>query len=239
MGSNKDVEEKVQELKKKYQDDADRIIKVKFPKKILELSEMIDSNELINFESSSPAVDILSQYPVPETPKESTDLCRGQHCSDQCVFLFPKGTIESNKKITDLVDKLKPLLLDLIQDTIKLSVGIGLLVPKVEDGNNFGVEIQEAALEEVNQVQAKSRVRFDEILNYFEVRGNLIKKCIRHPHCKDYQAALKQYDENMRFKLIMMFISLRSSYILLHDFFVKNLSKITKPRGASNMESMY
>ena len=54
--------------------------------------------------------------------------------------------IESNECVLDLFTELKPLILRLGETCMLLRNWITMLIPKAEDGNNFGVEVQEQCL---------------------------------------------------------------------------------------------
>ena len=54
--------------------------------------------------------------------------------------------IETNEPVLNLFAELKPLILQLSDTCVNLRNWIVLLIPKAEDGNNFGVEVQEQCL---------------------------------------------------------------------------------------------
>ena len=45
------------------------------------------------------------------------------------------------------------------------------MIPKIEDGNNFGVSIQEDTLAEVQSVESEAAAFFDQVSRYFISRG--------------------------------------------------------------------
>lgn len=49
------------------------------------------------------------------------------------------------------------------------------MIPKIEDGNNFGVSIQEDTLAEVQSVESEAAAFFDQISRYFISRGKLME----------------------------------------------------------------
>lgn len=49
------------------------------------------------------------------------------------------------------------------------------MIPKIEDGNNFGVSIQEDTLAEVQSVESEAAAFFDQISRYFISRGILFE----------------------------------------------------------------
>ena len=55
---------------------------------------------------------------------------------------------------------------------------ITLLIPRIEDGNNFGVGIQEETLGEVRNVESEAASFLDQMSRYFTSRGKLITKVL-------------------------------------------------------------
>jgi proteasome activator subunit 3 (PA28 gamma) len=53
---------------------------------------------------------------------------------------------------------------------------ISFLIPKIEDGNNFGVSIQEDTLAEIRTVESEAAAFFDQISRYFITRGKIVTK---------------------------------------------------------------
>lgn len=53
---------------------------------------------------------------------------------------------------------------------------ISFLIPKIEDGNNFGVSIQEDMLAEIRSVESEAAAFFDQISRYFITRGKIVTK---------------------------------------------------------------
>ena len=53
---------------------------------------------------------------------------------------------------------------------------ISFLIPKIEDGNNFGVSIQEETLGEIRTVESEAASFFDQISRYYMTRAKLVSK---------------------------------------------------------------
>jgi len=49
---------------------------------------------------------------------------------------------------------------------LQLKMWISFLIPKIEDGNNFGVSIQEDTLSEIQSVESEAAAFFDQISRY-------------------------------------------------------------------------
>ena len=55
------------------------------------------------------------------------------------VLVLPDGVVTSNKFIVELINEIKPLIGELVEDTNLLKMWLMYLIPRIEDGNNFGV----------------------------------------------------------------------------------------------------
>lgn len=53
---------------------------------------------------------------------------------------------------------------------------VSLLIPKIEDGNNFGVSVQEDTLAEIQQVEVEATNYLEQVSRYYASRGKLITK---------------------------------------------------------------
>ena len=49
---------------------------------------------------------------------------------------------------------------------LQLKMWISVMIPKIEDGNNFGVSIQEDTLAEIQAVESEAAAYFDQISRY-------------------------------------------------------------------------
>lgn len=58
----------------------------------------------------------------------------------------------------------------------QLKMWISFLIPKIEDGNNFGVSIQEETLGEIRTVESEAASFFDQISRYYMTRAKLVSK---------------------------------------------------------------
>jgi proteasome activator subunit 3 (PA28 gamma) len=225
---NKDVNE----LKEKTKQKLDILVIEKFPQKIAELQKLI--NEKLSAKNVS-TVATEVKIPIPQILNNQTD---GQSSQSQVsrtgpdnrVLLFPRGVEPSNKTITEYLDIVKPLVLDFSHDMRTIRFAIQLMVPKVEDANNLGVEIQEATIHALSKAENQALARLNQFYHYFSGRGNIVSLIAKYPHCDDYRKALKVEDENFYLILCLIVRELRDNYLSLHDLIVKNMSKIKDPR---------
>lgn len=62
------------------------------------------------------------------------------------VLALTSGTVNCNGPICDLIKIVKPVIRGLVEDSNLLKMWISFMIPKIEDGNNFGVSVQEDTL---------------------------------------------------------------------------------------------
>lgn len=154
------------------------------------------------------------------------------------VLVLPDGVVPCNKFIVELIGEIKPLIGELVEDTNLLKMWLMYLIPRIEDGNNFGVSIQEDVLGEIRASEGESAAYYDQISRYFALRGKTVAKIAQYPHIDDYRRAIQELDEKEFFSLRLIVAELRNHYATLHDLISKNGDKIRKPRS-SNAQSMF
>lgn len=154
---------------------------------------------------------------------------------------FYTPTICSNSSVQAVCKELKPILRDFIENCIVLKLWVSLLIPKIEDGNNFGVSIQAEVVKEITYCEDDAAKYYEELIDHFTNRAKLCSKVIKYPQIDDYRNAIKEFDER-QFSYLTKFVTaqLLNSHALLHDLISKNQEKIKRPRGTtSSSMSMY
>lgn len=150
-------------------------------------------------------------------------------------------TISSNSNVQMVCKELKPILRDFIENCIVLKLWVSLLIPKIEDGNNFGVSIQAEVVKEITYCEDDAAKYYEELIEHFTNRAKLCSKVIKYPQIEDYRNAIKELDER-QFSYLTKFVTaqLLNSHALLHDLISKNQEKIKRPRGTtSSSMTMY
>ena len=94
--------------------------------------------------------------------------------------------IESNQCVFDLFTELKPLILRLGETCMLLRNWITMLIPKAEDGNNFGVEVQEQCLVKLVEVEKDMIMMIELHAAYHLERSQILGKLITCPDIQDY-----------------------------------------------------
>ncbi|EDV26701.1 uncharacterized protein TRIADDRAFT_22387, partial [Trichoplax adhaerens] len=146
--------------------------------------------------------------------------------------------IPCNRLLEELIDDIKPQIRTLIEKCNCVKIWIQLLIPRIEDGNNFGVSIQEDILGEVARIESEAAGFLDQISRYFISRGKMISKIAKYPFIKDYSRCICELDEKEYLNLRLTLCELRNHYCCLHDTITKNIEKIKKPRSV-NTDTMY
>lgn len=241
----------VKECKDKLHDVSENLVKTVFPQKIVELGELAETDLFRLSRISEIATSINIPVPAPVILNNSDDVDdalkphpkKRKHDSDNdiqgCkVFVLPQGSVPCNKQLSDLIDIVKPKICCLIEHCNSLKMWIQLQIPRIEDGNNFGVSVQEDTLSELRQVESEAASYLDQISRYYITRGKLVSKVAKYPHVEDYRRSVIEIDEKEFINLRLTCLELRNTYLSLYDLITKNKEKIKKPRG-NNTESMY
>eukprot|EP01138_Halocafeteria_seosinensis_P009335 gb/GECG01009540.1/.p1 GENE.gb/GECG01009540.1/~~gb/GECG01009540.1/.p1 ORF type:complete len:274 (+),score=48.85 gb/GECG01009540.1/:1-822(+) len=121
----------------------------------------------------------------------------------------PGPDIPSNKRIIEMMDMLRHEVKEAVSALGTVKMWIQLLVPRIEDGNNFGVEVQEEIISEVSRIEDSSFQVLESLSKYFETRSELVQKYIKHPTIGDYRQAILEYDEMEILNLRMCVVDLR------------------------------
>lgn len=107
------------------------------------------------------------------------------------VLALPSGTVNCNVPICDIIKIVKPVIRALVEDSNLLKMWISFLIPKIEDGNNFGVSVQEDTLAEIQSVESEAAAFFDQISRYFISRAKIVSKVAKYPHIEDYRRGVQ------------------------------------------------
>ena len=153
------------------------------------------------------------------------------------VMSFPDGAVICSPVVTELFDLAKPYIRDLLDQSNKIKMWIAYQIPKIEDGNNFGVSIQEDILAEARQVETEVATYLDQISQYYLTR-KIMSKVAKYPHIDDYKRTITELDEKEFLNMRLVFCELRNHYASLHDMIIKNYDKIVKPRN-THTDNMY
>ena len=142
--------------------------------------------------------------------------------------------LETNVEINESMNKISNLIsneiIEMINITTKMKMSISLKIPSIQEGNNFGVEIQEDIVDDLSRAENGALDAIDQISNYYQIRSKSISKILKWPFLDDYRIALNKFDISHLAVLKSMAVDLRNSYIILHDTITKNMEKLKNPR---------
>lgn len=141
----------------------------------------------------------------------------------------------SNPVLLAATKLLKQCLLEFVEHLTSVKIWIQLNIPRIEDGNNFGVGIQEETLAELERAEEAAFGTLESVPKYFILRAKYITKTIKYPGVADFQNAVHELDQKEYLSLCMTLKELRNNYSILHDMISKNWDKIVKPRSESTM----
>lgn len=123
------------------------------------------------------------------------------------VMALPSGSVYCNAPICDLIKIVKPVIRKLVEDSNLLKMWISFMIPKIEDGNNFGVSVQEDTLAEIQSVESEAAAFFDQISRYFISRAKVVSKVAKYPHIEDYRRAVQVSFVNIVFIILVTKLS--------------------------------
>uniref|UniRef100_A0A8D0XVT5 Proteasome activator complex subunit 1 n=2 Tax=Sus scrofa TaxID=9823 RepID=A0A8D0XVT5_PIG len=197
-----------------------------FPKKISELDAFLKEPALneANLSNLKAPLDIPVPDPVKEKEKEKED-------KDEKKKGPPCGPVNCNEKIVVLLQRLKPEIKDVIEQLNLVTTWLQLQIPRIEDGNNFGVAVQEKVFELMTALHTKLEGFHTQISKYFSERGDAVAKAAKQPHVGDYRQLVHELDEAEYRDIRLMVMEIRNAYAVLYDIILKNFEKLKKPRG--------
>ncbi|XP_043842208.1 proteasome activator complex subunit 1 [Dromiciops gliroides] len=234
-----EAQAKVDLFRKELCSQAEILLGSYFPKKISELDEFLKDPSLNEADLSilKAPLDIPVPDPAKEKEKEERrkqeekDDKDGKKKEDDEDKGPPCGPVSCNEKIVVLLGRLKPEIKDVKEQLNLVSMWLQLQVPRIEDGNNFGVAVQEKVFELMTSLRTKLDGFHTQISKYFSERGDAVAKAAKQPHVGDYRQLVHELDEAQYGETRLMVMEIRNTYAVLYDIILKNFEKIKKPRG--------
>jgi proteasome activator subunit 3 (PA28 gamma) len=119
----------------------------------------------------------------------------------------------------------------MIEDLDALRLWIALRVPKIEDGNNFSVSVQDDIIGILASGKTSGLALIDSINRNLSARGEVMRKVMKYPHVADYAHTLYEMDVQQQSVLMHTCIDLRNNYAILFDLINKNFVHLQHPKG--------
>jgi len=201
--------------------------------KTKELTELLKSDPLYKFESHHTE---LIEWPVSESEKEDED-------SKAKKRKLNEYNSSNNMNIRDLKFPLHGIN-NKISPRVKTEVGeminylnsvrlwIQLNVPRIEDGNNFGVQVQEEMIDGITKAEENALTSLHSISKYHATRAKMVSKYLKYPGVDDYKECIIALDMQYYGSMITSIRDIRNHYAILYDSILKNFEKIVKPRSS-------
>nr|XP_033778894.1 proteasome activator complex subunit 1 [Geotrypetes seraphini] len=231
-----EAKEKVDKFRKDLCTEAETLLGSYFPQKIIELNGFLKDKELNLHDPSVLRAELDIPIPDPEKEKEKEKKKKEEKekdgkKEDEDEKAPPCGPISCNEKIVALLNRLKPEIREVKEKLNLVSMWVQLLVPKIEDGNNFGVAVQEKVFELMTNTRTKLEGFQTQISKYFSERGDAVAKAAKQSHVGDYRQLVHELDEAEYAEIRIMVTDIRNTYAVLYDVVMKNSDKIKKPRS--------
>ncbi|OII73739.1 subunit of proteaseome activator complex [Cryptosporidium ubiquitum] len=149
------------------------------------------------------------------------------------------GKVHSNLQIKELVVYVKQEVSELIEMVSSIKLWVQLNIPQIQDGNNFGVGIQEETIQELGRVEDATFSLYESVCKYYSERARLSSKIVKYPNVEDYLGAIRELDERYWVSLRCSIADMRNNYAWLHDLLTKNWGKLSKPRNSEGTNMVY
>jgi len=239
-----DLKEKMKDLRTNVATTALTIVHEIMPSKVIELHHLFSDDPLFNMKltevnqyTSSILQKNISTKPLEES--SSQDRKKRKVNSEVKKDQEEEKLSILNKVIADIMFILKKEIVGLIEMINTVKIWIQLNIPRIEDGNNFGVSIQEESVNELGRAEDSGFAVLENMTKYYVTRAKLVSKLEKYPHIPDYHQSIVELDEKEYINLRLCCLDLRNSYAILHDMITKNLEKIKTPRSTNHMSSLF
>ncbi|XP_008436637.1 proteasome activator complex subunit 1 [Poecilia reticulata] len=236
LESKKQVDDFCQNLSK----EAEQLLSNFFPEKIEQLQMLLKTSfSCDDLASLKAPLDIpipdLAKEEAKRKKKEEKEAKEGKKDKDgdkeEEDSGPPCGPICSNERVESLLNEVKPEIQTLKEKLNTVSMWVQLQIPRIEDGNNFGVAVQEKVFELLTNTRTKIEAFQTQISKYYSERGDGVAKASKQPHVGDYRQLVHELDQYQYRELRLVVLDIRNTYAVLFDIINKNYDKIKKPRG--------
>jgi len=121
-----------------------------------------------------------------------------------------------------------------LSSIVNVKMWVQLNMPKIEDGGQFGMEVQEEMVEQVQAGEDLACTIAEEVSRFFGGRGKMVAKRVKYPNCEDYARCLWEMDIRRIMNLRKRLRQLRNAYLMVLDVFGKNSKYIVTDRHKAN-----
>ncbi|XP_063692720.1 proteasome activator complex subunit 3-like [Bolinopsis microptera] len=142
----------------------------------------------------------------------------------------------TNTYLQDCFAILKPLMREFIDNSLLLRTWVTMLVPKTEDGDNLGVQLQYETVNTCDDCSVDVQRLYYYINGYYVERARLLSKFEKYGSKAHacVRTSIEEYDEATFIKFSLSISQLYYFYLSMYDKIMKNIDKIKKPRNDSH-----
>ncbi|XP_077411094.1 proteasome activator complex subunit 1 [Vanacampus margaritifer] len=233
--------QQVDDFNRKITKEAEALVSTFFPQKIEELQVLLKTSfNCDDLASLKAPLDI----PIPDPAKEEAKRKKEEEeekekgvekdkkkDDDEEDSGPPCGPICCNERVEPLLKEVKPQIQTMKEKINTVAMWLQLQIPKIEDGDNFGVAVQEKVFEMLTSSRTKIEGFQTQISKYYSERGDAVAKASKTPHVGDYREFVHQLDDTQYTDLRLMVLDMCATYAALYDIISKNYAKIKRPRG--------
>ncbi|KAF5397398.1 Proteasome activator complex subunit 3 [Paragonimus heterotremus] len=172
------VENRLNDYKEKTKLDGEELVRNVFPKRVFEMEELLAS-ELFGLDTEKVYSEVNIPYPQ-SWPRKMLNSLGDSNCNatvratDAELMLIdkpsglststgPLSRVPPNHHIKTMIEKTKPRLTQLMMEAQLVRLWVQYNIPRIEDGNNFGVGIQEEVLSEASSIERDACTFLDQI----------------------------------------------------------------------------
>ncbi|THH33448.1 hypothetical protein EUX98_g766 [Antrodiella citrinella] len=243
MQMDKETSQKLEAFHKTAALAAEVVLFRDFPIKIVELHQLIEATSsptsIFHLSHASSSTDATvhpstaGEGPDPKKRKLDSAEINGFHSNAPYT-----GRVLPNSHLKQVHETVKRECEHMAESCDKIKLWVNLSMPKIEDGDNFGVQIQEEVLNELHRSQEAAYNLRDAARQDYLARAKICSKLLKYPNVEDYVLALQEHDEKQLYVARQNLIDLRNMYAILTDIMHKNISKIRTPK-ANNSVGLY
>ncbi len=151
--------------------------------------------------------------------------------------LDSRDRIPCNIEILHVMEMLKKEVMELIDMLSTMKIWVRLSRPKFEDGNNFGVNVQNDVLTSIATGAMSARNMLSQFHQYYVRRASFMRRCEKYPSIEDWRESVVISDEKQYDEAINVIGDLQQLYLTLYDRLMKNWKMVTMPKGRERSQS--
>lgn len=203
-------------IKEKICNNSKKILDELIPKKIIHLTEIIESTD------NEEIITILK--------KNYEGILDGLAFAMKDDFNEVFSTLQNRNALLTFTNTVQKEIESIWYYFDDIQMWIKMNIPHMEDGNNFGVEVQMECITELETCIKSINCIMDIPVKYHEKRGHLMSKYYKNITISDYAITIARLDLSFAQNLRDSLISLRNNLICITNIITKNYVKIIQPK---------